>query len=327
MLPPATTLKEQILTVACFTLGTISLGLAILNAFYMEAVIFGALELSFSLFCFYVVERGRRNQISGWHYPCVAAFFTLIIMYGLSVTKVSSALILWTFCLPVLYHLFFNRFLGSFLTLMVLITCLTLVGSSAASVNSLAIINFSLPYVTVWIISFSYEEVRERVQINLQELALTDTLTQAKNRLSLLNDTKQHAPELQNSFLLHFDLDHFKLVNDTYGHSCGDEVLKSTCDVVRQTLGSKYLYRIGGEEFCAIFEATDQESAFELSELIRTNVESNPILIDSNVLNVTISAGLISLDLTQDSIDTALQHTDKALYLAKANGRNRTELV
>lgn len=327
MLPSISAQKNQVLTVACVTLGVISLGLAGLNYLYIGAHTFAAIELIFSLFCFYVLVESKKNIIRSWHYPSIAAFFTFIIMYGLTVSKVSSALILWTFCLPLLYHLFFNRYVGSLLTLAVLVTCLTVVNQNHVQTNPFAFLNFSLPYITVWIISFAYEEVRERVQHNLQTLALTDSLTEAKNRLCLLHDTSHELAHRHNLYLFHFDLDHFKKINDSYGHSCGDTVLKSTCEVIQETAGSDKLYRVGGEEFCIVFEASDVDSAFHFSEMIRKSIEKNIIYDNEHSLNVTISGGLVPLSLSEHSVDTALQQTDKALYQAKLNGRNQVILA
>ncbi|MGD9385098.1 MAG: GGDEF domain-containing protein [Thioalkalispiraceae bacterium] len=124
-----------------------------------------------------------------------------------------------------------------------------------------------------------------------------------------------------------WDVDNFKHINDNYGHAAGDRVLK----VIAETLGTSiretdFLARFGGEEFILLLPGTSMDAAYQVAEKLRTTIESTPFHFrDSGVL-VTISGG-ISQFLEEDSANTLFERADKALYQAKANGRNRVALA
>nr|WP_306416899.1 GGDEF domain-containing protein [Vibrio sp. D420a] len=176
----------------------------------------------------------------------------------------------------------------------------------------------------IWVIAYNHETVRIGVQKRLEELARTDTLTGALNRLALQQDTASKIHCCAISHLLHFDVDWFKQVNDTYGHSAGDAVLKSLVKQVQILLPKSKIYRIGGEEFCVIFCAEHLEQAKKTSEKVRMSIEEQVIKSRESEIHITISGGLIALPTKcmSEQLDLALQKTDKALYRAKKSGRN-----
>jgi two-component system, cell cycle response regulator len=124
------------------------------------------------------------------------------------------------------------------------------------------------------------------------------------------------------------DLDHFKYVNDTYGHPCGDAVLKETArriaDCVRtyDTVG-----RYGGEEFLAVVPSSDANGALKLAERIRQSIAAAPISTDKGEVQLTLSCGVaVSTANSTLDPDTLLRLADDALYRAKSKGRNRCEM-
>ncbi|MDP3438085.1 MAG: GGDEF domain-containing protein [Azonexus sp.] len=118
------------------------------------------------------------------------------------------------------------------------------------------------------------------------------------------------------------DIDHFKQVNDNYGHLIGDEVLIMLAQVMRHSFRfDDQLFRFGGEEFVALLQPTDQASAFATLERFRTDVENE---VFSRVGHVTISIGFSCL-LPNDTPTDAIDRADEALYYAKRQGRNRVE--
>ena len=155
-----------------------------------------------------------------------------------------------------------------------------------------------------------------------------DPLTGASNRTNLLeNLQKEHELCKRKSLscaLIMIDLDHFKQVNDEFGHAAGDKVLIALVKCIKSQL-RKYdqLYRYGGEEFLVCLPQTDLDDAKSFSERLRASVEALKIEISNdNHINVTGSFGvtLISAD---DNIETAIERADEAMYQAKKSGRNR----
>ncbi|OWR27241.1 GGDEF domain-containing protein [Saccharibacillus sp. O23] len=177
----------------------------------------------------------------------------------------------------------------------------------------------------------------------LEEMALTDSLTQCYNRRYLTQrlakdmmlNVKPHTPF---SFIL-FDIDFFKTVNDRYGHVVGDEVLYRTAEAVRQCIRQNdILARYGGEEFILYLPNTDRETARRLAEKVRSTVESNEIRLEQSAqaVSVTVSIGVLAIERfvrqpAFDDLDEYLLHVfaeaDKSLYEAKNNGRNRIEVA
>ncbi len=168
---------------------------------------------------------------------------------------------------------------------------------------------------------------RKRMENKLRNLAITDPLTGAKNRRYFINRGKE---ELARSVrygaplcLLLLDVDHFKHVNDTYGHEAGDEVLKSLTEKSLEVLRETDLFaRFGGEEFAALLVQTSQQNALLTAERLRKAIESMSLPQISNSFSITISIGVALFDQNNDSIETLIKRGDQAMYRAKEKGRN-----
>lgn len=122
------------------------------------------------------------------------------------------------------------------------------------------------------------------------------------------------------------DIDFFKQVNDTYGHGCGDYVLKEIAYLALQTFRkTDMVFRYGGEEFAVILTETDIQNAIIPCERLRKNVETYPFIYNGQPFNVTISAGVCEKDSSILSAFDLFEKTDKALYQAKETGRNQVK--
>jgi diguanylate cyclase (GGDEF)-like protein len=123
------------------------------------------------------------------------------------------------------------------------------------------------------------------------------------------------------------DIDHFKNINDNYGHPSGDMVLRHVSDILKVSVRkSDFLGRYGGEEFVIILPETGPDDALQVAEKIRRTIESSPIKINADVtLNITLSAGVSGSNAAKQSIllQDILKWADDALYQAKRSGRNR----
>ncbi|HTI85612.1 MAG TPA: diguanylate cyclase [Alphaproteobacteria bacterium] len=126
--------------------------------------------------------------------------------------------------------------------------------------------------------------------------------------------------------LVLFDLDHFKRINDTYGHGGGDEVLRTVSQTVRGAVRDiDKFFRIGGEEFALLLPGANAASARIAAERIRAAIAAHPVRVDDHEVAVTISGG-IAVARRDDTAESVMQAADAALYRAKADGRNRVAL-
>jgi len=159
------------------------------------------------------------------------------------------------------------------------------------------------------------------------QAAKIDTLTGAHNRAAM-NEMLEREVDLAHRHqsalsMVIFDLDHFKQINDNYGHATGDDVLREVVECSNQALRSTdMLFRFGGEEFVVMLPGVNAEGAALAAERLRSVIEKHVFNCRQGTVAVTISVGTASLTL-QDDVKTVLERADKALYSAKKSGRNR----
>ena len=158
------------------------------------------------------------------------------------------------------------------------------------------------------------------------QAAKVDPLTGAHNRAAL-NETLEREIDLAHRYqtalsMVMFDLDHFKQINDNYGHITGDDVLRECVKCCTQALRSTdMLFRFGGEEFVIVLPGVNANGAYLAAERIRKIIEKHVFNSHQGPVPVTLSAGTAGVTL-QDSVKTIIERADKGLYLAKNAGRN-----
>jgi len=162
----------------------------------------------------------------------------------------------------------------------------------------------------------------------LQSLSRTDRLTQLFNRGywedCLIREFNRHNRTGEPCSLIMFDIDHFKKVNDTYGHQAGDEVIRTTAMAVKEKVRTTDVPgRYGGEEFGIILIDTKREGALLLANRLRTHIESILVRYDAMEIRYTISLGVAELGAHIRDYKQWLEEADQALYQAKKSGRNR----
>ncbi|MGJ8691509.1 MAG: sensor domain-containing diguanylate cyclase [Thalassotalea sp.] len=184
------------------------------------------------------------------------------------------------------------------------------------------------------------EKLQQQVTVKTHELeqakkhaeleARTDTLTQLFNRRAF----NEMAPKMvkiaaRNKKVLTtiiIDIDYFKLINDNYGHDCGDEVLSVIANTLKTTLRENdLLARMGGEEFAIMTISENDNNAIDFCQRIRQSIEQQEINVADKIITITVSLGVFCTE-GEHNIDTLLHYADKALYLSKANGRNKVTL-
>lgn len=159
-------------------------------------------------------------------------------------------------------------------------------------------------------------------------LSITDELTGLSNRRCFDNTLEKEflrALRYNNKLtLVMFDIDHFKNVNDTYGHPCGDYILKEVANAALQTFRkTDTVFRFGGEEFVVILTETDIKQSEIPLERFRKTIETLDLTYQNQQINITVSIGACQLDQSIGNKEEFLQKADNALYDAKNSGRNK----
>jgi len=182
---------------------------------------------------------------------------------------------------------------------------------------------------------FSVEEFYCRVNLNLELLDLmqqikeasnTDYLTKLFNRRYFFDVARRlyerHKRQGEPMALAMMDIDHFKRINDGYGHDAGDAALKQTANLLKSRFrANDILARFGGEEFCALMAPIDRDDAIRKLEEVRAQIAETPLFFESQEIRATISIGL-ALD-GESSLEKMISKADQRLYQAKSSGRNR----
>jgi diguanylate cyclase (GGDEF)-like protein/PAS domain S-box-containing protein len=172
---------------------------------------------------------------------------------------------------------------------------------------------------------------RKQIEAELQAFATTDFLTQLANRRHFMQLLDAELARLQRSpgqcaTILMFDLDHFKAINDRWGHSVGDQALRHfaaiLCAQLRKTDAAG---RMGGEEFAAVLSDADLHQARHFAQRIQGELAKTPILHGGEQIFLSVSVGISALRAADASAEAALSRSDIALYCAKRGGRNRIE--
>jgi len=186
--------------------------------------------------------------------------------------------------------------------------------------------------------NYSEEEFTLRILNNLEnmnylknarEIAIKDYLTGLYNRRYIFEFSKQLFHQVKRGQLklgvAMIDIDFFKKVNDTYGHNCGDKVIKHISKILENNIRKgDILARLGGEEFCVLVNNADDKSMEKIFENLRLMVADSPLMLDSdcknNDIETTISIGFTTKK--YDTLDEAIKEADTYLYMAKSDGRN-----
>lgn len=171
----------------------------------------------------------------------------------------------------------------------------------------------------------------ERANQQLAKLSQTDSLTSLANRghwESCMQNEFARVRRYQGmASLILLDIDHFKAINDTYGHQAGDEVLRQVAAIIRESLrDTDKPGRYGGEEFAVLLPNTDAENALILAERLRNAVASHDFNCEQNHLKLTVSLGVAQLDDAMPDYLKWVEAADHALYQSKHAGRNQTSL-
>lgn len=169
---------------------------------------------------------------------------------------------------------------------------------------------------------------RKERESKLRKIARTDELTGLPNRKALFERLREEIPRAKRydsplSFTL-LDIDHFKTINDQYGHQVGDRVLRRVASLLREeTRSPDYPGRYGGEEFAVIYPETDQDQAVTVTERIRRKTEETVFSVGGHSIDLCLSGGVTTWSDKDQTVDDFVGRADEALYQAKREGRNQ----
>jgi diguanylate cyclase (GGDEF)-like protein len=211
----------------------------------------------------------------------------------------------------------------------VLTACATRLPDGALDFNLLRVAA-EIAAVIAFVISFLVVDAIRRIlkgKRSIERLAMTDDLTGLANRRAFLVAAEQAIAAIDGAArsptLLIVDLDHFKRVNDLYGHRAGDQALQAAAQALARSVRDvDFVGRLGGEEFVVLLDAADEETARRAAESARAAIAAMRVTTPNGEVAVTASIGCTPL-VVEDSVSAALQRADEALYAAKRAGRNR----
>jgi diguanylate cyclase (GGDEF)-like protein/PAS domain S-box-containing protein len=173
----------------------------------------------------------------------------------------------------------------------------------------------------------------KKLQSHLENMATIDSLTGLANRQAFMQRAKNEFNRARRytrpMTVVMIDIDHFKSINDKYGHAAGDEVLRQIADICHNSLrGSDFIGRVGGEEFVLLLPDTPQNHAYNVAERMRTHLYETPIELENGTtLNITASFGVAHMNEDDSDFNAILERADEAMYHAKHEGRNQVQLA
>jgi len=264
----------------------------------------------------------------GKHPPIPPWTIILPLLLGISFgfQRLGIIAILWIYPVMLLFFFILPRITANGINLLLALAVTALAWRNDLSFD-IVIRVLSSSLLTIVFVNLILN-VMDGLYEKLHTAALADDLTGAYNRRHMhtsLLAAQAHAKRYDsNASVLLLDVDHFKSVNDKFGHSTGDVVLRKMVGIFRRSLRTvDTIFRIGGEEFLILLPETGQEQAIQVAEKLRGIISAKPLVDD---LTVTISIGVGEM-LRDENIDALLNRCDIALYQAKNEGRNRVCLA
>lgn len=291
-----------------------------------------ALELVVTVLLFWGAWRiGGVRRLLPWIYVYLLPTFCFLL-YIIVIPGASKTAFVWVYIIPVLSYLLLGRKRGSLLALPFVIgACLLYVQTYPVSLTPEGLIDLgNAIFCGLLLIVFVhlYETRRAAAHRQLQRMARTDALTGVASRGSFQQSLEQSLREAERSqgklVLVLLDVDHFKAVNDQYGHDAGDQALRHICNSLSKRLRvTDTLGRLGGEEFGLLLRNTDRSGAEPLIEALREQISSNPLTYGEHSIQLSVTLGLAEWPVDGRSLEQLYRSADRRLYRGKEQGRDQ----
>lgn len=295
-----------------WTLAGVEWGMALYSAFLMVAV-------------------RHTRQLERWILAYIFPFF-IAMMLALATPTASITVFGWVLLIPLVSHLLLGRRAGLAISLLFIAIATTIFllrfMDNTAVMDARSVANMVLLTACITVFSHVYEVSRERSETQLLTMAQTDFLTGLPNRSRIKvffeREKSRASREQQPLSLLVIDLDHFKQVNDRFGHEAGDRALVLFADLLRRRLRTTDLAgRLGGEEFGVILVNTATDTAIQVAEDLRRALAEANVEHKGDPIPLSMSVGVAELGVDGDSLQDLLAAADQRLYQAKDQGRNQ----
>ena len=283
---------------------------------------------AYSLACYRSVS--VTSNLKAWTLAYLISFLT-VMMFALAQPRASDTVFVWVLLIPQITYLLVGVSLGFAITAFYLAIALIIfiyryLGGDTTQPVSIA--NVVLCTLAVWSFAHLYEQGRARYNRRLLQIAERDPLTGLLNRMRLAEivetEIRNSAARGQSVAFILLDLDHFKQINDAYGHPAGDNALiyvtEKLQSVIRKT---DYIFRVGGEEFCILLPGADRLSGSDVAENARRALEGNGFFVDGEAVPFTASFGVAVSGCDGGNLIDLYHAADQRMYAAKYAGRNR----
>ncbi|AQZ94547.1 GGDEF domain-containing protein [Halopseudomonas phragmitis] len=296
------------------------------------ARLLGALELfyaGFALLMLWIAERTR--YLRAWLLAFLIPFFMIMIL-AMTLPSSSRTIFAWIQAVPIISYMLLGLKAGFWMTLGfvplgVLAFKYRLLMEGEPRVF-IALTNLAVSSLAIAILAHVYERSRTENEKRLSEQARTDPLTGLANRFKLREVfERETAHAMRNGSplsLIMLDIDHFKRINDTFGHDIGDQALCHLAALLAEPRREVDLpCRLGGEEFAILLPGASLVAATELADKLREQLQDRPLPLADQDLGFSFSAGVATLGDDGDDLDALLQSADWRMYQAKHQGRNQ----
>lgn len=256
----------------------------------------------------------------------------LLILLAMAHPDTPPNVFIWVLLIPVFAYSLLGRLLGFVIsatgTLLALLAYLFHYANTPEGIHPLVLSNVVICLSAIWAAMHLYERNREKTTGELRRMATTDELTGLHNRRQLekIFTRLASAADRQHGVLavIVMDLDHFKQVNDRWGHYAGDKVLVHVARLLRNHLrGSDWAFRTGGEEFCLLLPMAHRDGAVTAAEMLRRQIAAQSCDFEGETISLSASIGIAMYPENGLAFDRLLSLADERMYRAKQQGRNR----
>jgi len=290
------------------------------------------LEGGFAVYSAILLYFVWRAPYSRWLAIAFVVPAVAIILTAMFHPDTPNNVFVWTFIFPILTYALLGLRLGFAVTLtgsiLALAAYLSKAGDLSQGRDILVLTDVVICMSIIWVIAHMYELYRQRSVEVLQRMATTDELTGLQNRRQM-EPAFAHLSQIadrqtQVLAVIVVDLDHFKQINDRWGHDAGDTVLRHAAELLLKNVRkSDWAFRTGGEEFCLLLQVKDAAGAVTVAETIRAAVETAPCLYNHKQIELSASIGVAVYPNESRDFERLLQRADAYMYRAKQAGRNR----
>lgn len=320
--------RATLISLFLFTAGLFSLGFGLGNLLYFDLYALGTVNLAFfAAFAATLLDLRLNGHILRAAWLTVAGVGSLALVFFALVGGAHSGAV-WLVWFPHIAMFLLGArggvlAFGIFYALTAALV-LTHLPDWEAIATTEAMSNIFGALAAFGLIAYFQERAKERSHRKVTKLANSDPLTGVANRRSFVEAVAAAAEQARPRALLLVDLDHFKSVNDIYGHVVGDAALREVCRRLEAAVRTDDIVgRLGGEEFGVLLTDCNPSQAKELAERIRAEIAGIPLRVGNRTLEVSVSIGVASTRMTPMDFERLFTEADRRLYAAKDAGRNR----